>query len=66
MAENVNELPDISQKNLYQLLLKTSAKKPEQLNVASNLFDGLVKGVQDIGNMEKLSKDKKKMLTLQS
>lgn len=66
MAENVNELPEVSQKDLYQLLLKTSSKKPEQLNVASNLFDGLVKGVQDIGNMEKISKDEKKMLRKQS
>lgn len=66
MAENVNELPEVSQKDLYQLLLKTSSKKPEQLNVASNLFDGLVKGVQDIGKMEKISKDEKKMLRKQS
>ena len=66
MAENVNELSEISQKDLYQLLLKTSSKKPEQLNVASNLFDGLVKGVQDIGKMEKISKDEKKMLRKQS
>ncbi|HEV8083831.1 MAG TPA: DUF1800 domain-containing protein [Chitinophagaceae bacterium] len=66
MAENVNELSEVSQKDLYQLLLKTSSKKPEQLNVASNLFDGLVKGVQDIGKMEKISKDEKKMLRKQS
>ncbi len=66
MAENVNELPQVSQKDLYQLLLKTSSKKPEAFNVASNLFDGLVKGVQDIGKMQQLSKDEKKMLRKQS
>ncbi len=66
MAENVNELPQVSQKDLYQLLLKTSSKKPETFNVASNLFDGLVKGVQDIGKMQQLSKDEKKMLRKQS
>ena len=66
MAENVNELPEVSQKDLYQLLLKTSDKKPEQFDVARNSFDGLVKGVQDIGKMEKLSKDEKKMLRKQS
>ncbi|MEP7232559.1 MAG: DUF1800 domain-containing protein, partial [Ginsengibacter sp.] len=53
-------------KDLYQLLLKTSSKKPETFNVASNLFDGLVKGVQDIGKMQQLSKDEKKMLRKQS
>ncbi len=66
MAENVNELAGVSQKDLYQLLLKTSAKKPGRFDVARNSFDGLVKGVQDIGNMQKLSKDEKKMLRKQS
>ncbi len=66
MAENVNELPQVSQKDLYQLLLKTSSKKPEAFNVASNLFDGLVKGVQDIGKMQQLSRNEKKMLRKQS
>ncbi len=66
MAENVNELQEVSQKDLYQLLLKTSSKKPEQFNVARNSFDGLVKGVQDIGKMQQLSKDEKKMLRKQS
>src|SRR5450432_3956414 len=66
MTENVNELQEVSQKDLHQLLVKTSAKKPEQFNVASNLFDGLVKGVQDIGMMQKLTQDQKKMLRKQS
>ena len=66
MAENVNELSNVSQKDLYQLLLKTSSKKPAQLDVANNLLDGLVKGVQDLGKMQQLSKDEKKMLRKQS
>ena len=66
MTENVNQLQEVSQKDLYQLLVKTSAKKPDEFNVASNLFDGLVKGVQDIGMMQKLSQDQRKMLRKQS
>src|SRR5450432_1251662 len=66
MTENVNELQEVSQKDLHQLLVKTSAKKPDQFNVASNLFDGLVKGVQDLGTMQKLSQDQRKMLRKQS
>ena len=66
MTENVNQLQEVSQKDLHQLLVKTSAKKPEQFNVASNLFDGLVKGVQDLGMMQKLSQDQRKMLRKQS
>ncbi len=66
MAENVTELSGISQKELCSLLVKTSHKKPQKFNVASNLFDGLVKGVQDIGMMQKLSQDQKKILRKQS
>lgn len=66
MAENVNQLPEFSQKDLYQLLVKTSSKKPEEFSIASNLFDGFVKGVQDAGMMQKLTQDQKKMFRKQS
>jgi len=66
MAENVNEIPTVSQKELHSLLVKTSSNKPVEFNVATNLFDGLVKGVQDVGMMQKLSKDQKKALRKQS
>jgi uncharacterized protein (DUF1800 family) len=66
MAENVNELSDVLQKDLYGVLVKTSAKKIQEFNVASNLFDGLVKGIQDVGMMQKLTQDQKKMLRKQS
>ena len=66
MAENVNELDTISQKELYKLLLKTSSKTPLTINVASNTFDGLVKGVQDLGRMQKLTREQKKQLRKQS
>ncbi|MEO8110657.1 MAG: DUF1800 domain-containing protein [Ginsengibacter sp.] len=66
MAENANELRDISQKDLYLLLEKTSSKKPEQFNIATNMMDGLVKGVQDLGKMQQLDKEQKKMLRRKS
>ncbi|MEO6637700.1 MAG: DUF1800 domain-containing protein, partial [Ginsengibacter sp.] len=66
MAENVNQLEEISQKDLHLLLLKTSSKKPGQFNIASNRLDGLVKGVQDLGQMQNLDKDQKKALRKQS
>lgn len=66
MAENANELRDISQKDLYLLLEKTSTKKPKQFNIANNMMDGLVKGVQDLGKMQQLDKEQKKMLRKQS
>lgn len=66
MNENVNQLQEISQKDLHKALVKASTKKPDQFNVATNLLDGLVKGVQDIGMMQKLSQDERKMLRKQS
>lgn len=54
MAENAGQLQALSQKNLWTLLVKTSFKTPEKIEVAQNLVDGLYKGVQDIAEMEKL------------
>jgi uncharacterized protein (DUF1800 family) len=66
MAENANQLDQISQKELYDLLLKTSSKNPYPLNVANNTFDGLIKGIQDLGQMQKLTREQKKQLRKQS
>jgi len=66
MAENVNQIRDVSQKELYRLLEKTSDGKVEAFNVAANRFDGLVKGVQDLTMLQKLSQDQRKMLQKQS
>ncbi len=66
MAENVNELEHVSQKELFTLLLKTSSKRPDYINVANNALDGLVKGVQDLGKMQQLTQEQKKQLRKQS
>ena len=56
MAENAASLDDLSQKKLWELLLKTSAKKPTKIVVADNLVDGLVNGVQDLAMQNEVSK----------
>ena len=66
MAENVKELDQVTQKQLFLLLQKKSAKKPSALNAATNSFDGLVKGVQDLGKMQQLTQDQKKQMRKQS
>jgi uncharacterized protein (DUF1800 family) len=66
MAEKANELSTVSQKELYKIFQKTSSKQPSALNVANNAFDGLVKGVQDIGRMQNLTQEQKKQLRKQS
>ncbi len=66
MAENANQLSDISQKDLYKLLIKTSSKAPVTLQVANNAYDGLIKGLQDIGKMQQLTLEQKKQFRKQS
>jgi uncharacterized protein (DUF1800 family) len=68
MAENAADLDKISPKELWNLVVKTSAKKPEKIEVAQNLVDGLYKGVQDVANMQKkeLTNDQKKQIREQS
>ncbi len=57
MAENAAQLDDISQKKLWELLLKTSAKAPKKLAVAANLVDGLVEGVKDLSMQSQAMKE---------
>lgn len=59
MAENAATLDDISQKQLWALLLKTSAKAPQKLAVATNLTNGLVEGVKDLVMQDQLTKEQK-------
>ncbi len=66
MAENVADLDGMSQKKLWELLVKTSSKNPEKIDVASNLFDGLVKGIQDLSQLQKLTAEQKKAMQQQS
>jgi len=66
MAENIADLDNISQKTLWHTLIKTSADKPQAINVASNLFDGMVKNIDDLSQFSKLTQDQKKQLQVQS
>ena len=66
MAENAASLDNISQKKLWELLLKTSAKQPDKIDVASGTLDGLVKGVQDIAQIQKFTTEQKRVMAKQS
>ena len=66
MAENAASLDDLSHKKLWELLLKTSAKQPDKIDVASGTLDGLVKGVQDIAQMQKFTPEQKRVMAKQS
>ncbi len=56
MAENSASLEDLSPKKMWQLLVKTSSRPPQKIQVADNLVDGLYKGVQDVTMQAELSK----------
>ena len=68
MAENAADLDNISQKKLWELLLKTSVKRPDKLEVAQNLVDGLMKGIKDVVDLQKkeLAAEQKKKMQQQS
>ena len=65
MAENAASLEDLSQKKLWELLLKSSSKKPVKIGVADNLVEGLVEGVKDLAMQNQLTKEQKGRLRRQ-
>src|SRR5689334_14819551 len=63
-VEQLNDLSRYSPKQFYKALVKASEKRPEYVNVADNYLDGLYKGLEDAGRMQKkeLDKDERKMV----
>jgi uncharacterized protein (DUF1800 family) len=65
MAENAASLDNISQKKLWDLLLKTSEKRPEKINVSQNLVDTYYSGMAGQQRKE-LTKEQRKEIQDQS
>ncbi|MEP7106581.1 MAG: DUF1800 domain-containing protein [Ferruginibacter sp.] len=66
VAEDAANLDGLSQKEIWEMLLKTSYKKPGKIESASYMLDGLRKELQDIGQIQKLSPEQKKTMLQQS
>lgn len=66
MIENVNQLDKTSPRDLLRLLVRASSKSPKYLDVATGTVDGLVKGVQELGRMQNLTKEQKQQMRRQS
>lgn len=66
LIENTPALPQTSTKDLLDLLLKSSSKKPYPILVASSSIDGLVKAVKEAGKVEKLTPEQAKQIRKQS
>ena len=62
MAENAAELDNLPNKKLWELLVETSAKKPEKINVAQQLVDLYYNNMNSPENPKKgeLSKEQRK------
>ncbi len=56
MAENAADLDTFSSKKLWSLLLKTSSRQPDKIEVAQNLVDGMVNGVQGLATMDAVAR----------
>jgi uncharacterized protein (DUF1800 family) len=69
MAENVAELDTMTQKELWNVLVKTSEKSPAKIEVAQNLLAGIANGVKQVDDMQlqkELNKDQQKFIREQS
>jgi uncharacterized protein (DUF1800 family) len=65
-AEDIRKLGIQSPRITYRNLRKASSAQPEYFKVSSNMLDGLVKGIQDVGKMEQLSKEQRAQIRKQS
>src|SRR5215203_4963199 len=63
-AEQLEQLKEISPKQLFQALQEASAKKPPYIDVADNYLKGLMMGIDEAGKQSKkdLEKDDKKTI----
>lgn len=57
MAEQSAVLDSISQKNLWELLIKTSSKHPVKIEVAQTPAKEFYKDMKDVGDMQKTLRD---------
>lgn len=60
MTENANQLQQVSQHDLWKLLVKTSSDTPEYLDVSSGAVDGFFKGIGDAVKLENMSREERK------
>lgn len=63
-VEQLGDLSKYTPKQFYKSLVKASDKKPEYINVADNVLQGLYMGAEEIGRQQKkeLTPDERKMI----
>jgi uncharacterized protein (DUF1800 family) len=65
-AEDLPQLQQLTEQQVFKNMLKASAKPPQLITVTSNTFDGLIKGIMNEGKMQELSKEQKAEVRKQS
>jgi uncharacterized protein (DUF1800 family) len=68
MAEDIDQLRNLSQKSLHKELVKKASKSPDYIDVADGTLKGMMMGIGDVARMQKneMSEDQKKQLRKQS
>lgn len=66
MAQKISTVQEADIVHLIDTLIKYSSGKTIPLQISNNAFDGLVKGIQDLGKLQNLSKEEKKKFRKQS
>ncbi len=66
MAQHIDLIKKADTGALLQSIFDKSSKKFTLLHLSDNAFDGLVKGVKEIGKLQNLSKEEKKKFRRQS
>ena len=63
-VEQLGDLAKYSPKQIYKALVKASDKKPDYIDVADDYLKGLLKGIDEVGKMQKkeMDKDERKMV----
>lgn len=65
-ASDIPMLDKINRNDLFRQMLKSSSSVPEYITVASNVMQGLFKGIQEEGKMQQLTKVQKQEIKKQS
>ena len=53
LAEDMDQLPTASQKDMIRAIFNASSKEPEYIDVASNYIKGLTMGIDEIVKLQK-------------
>ncbi|MBS1730927.1 MAG: DUF1800 domain-containing protein [Bacteroidetes bacterium] len=66
VMDNFSQFKEITPAQLYAQLKKNTLQKPIPFEIAQNMYDGLIKGIQDLGQKQQLEQNQKMQMRKQS